>query len=344
MKKINTLFIQFLIVLGLLVLIESLFWLYNKYDSKEQPFLVDIPLVLAKNHQQLAGYGYRLVDPLLGWGLTKDAVHGKAVSMEHNTVVVNSELECDSPLVIWITGASTSDIILNNENWPNLLVNMLKDSGYCCKVYVAATGGYNSGQEVLKTLRDAAELKVDIFLSYSGANEHLSPGYVSRQEKTIYRDAVLGIKPVPYLPNTVFVLRNLLSKNKYQLELNHTSESSPGDFWAYNMRCLHALAQMHQAPFIGLLQPVAGTSAYRQNNIPFKANNYISKNRDIYPQFKTFADTITYMEDLTAIFDTVQGDVYLDDCHINKAYQPIVGRAVYRAILPYLETAVKQKR
>lgn len=344
MKKINTLFIQFLIVLGLLVVTESLFWLYNRCCAKTQPFLVDLSLVLAKNHQQLAGYGYRLVDPLLGWGLTKDAVHGKGVSMEHNTVVVNSGLKCDSPFVIWITGASTSDIILNNENWPNLLVHMLKDSGYCCKIYVAATGGYNSGQEVLKTLRDAAELKVDIFLSYSGANEHLSPGYVSRQEKTLYRDAVLGTKPVPYLPNTVFVLRNLLSQRRYQLELNHTSESSPGDFWAYNMTCMQALAHMHQAPFIGILQPVAGTSAYTQNNIPFKANNYISKNQDIYPRFKAFADTTSYMVNLTAIFDTVRGDVYLDDCHINKAYQPMVARAVYGAISPYLATTLKQKR
>jgi len=332
LKKVKLFGIQLIILLLLLIFIEGVFFLLNKSRGVQQPLLINIKLLFQKDHRQLAGYGYRLIDPLLGWGLTDDAITEVGYKQVQNTVLIETEKDCELPLRIWITGGSTSDIVLNKENWPLLFLRLLEEKGYCAEIYVAATGGYSSGQELLKTIRDGISLNPDIHISYSGANEHVSPRYTSRQEQSFYYRAIDGKKPSALLPNTVFALNTFVFKGKDKLELLVESDFPPDRYWINNMNYMKALAIAGNYNFEGILQPLLGTSSYSQKEIESKHRLYVNKNQAIYPAMKSHADTTSYLHNLTAIFDTIHGMVYKDDCHIEAEYQKIVAKAIFDII------------
>ena len=89
----------FLILLG----IESLSFIILKLKSKEKSFLFQ-RIIDNDGFKE-----YKIIDPLLGWAISKEDVVDKELNVEHNCVVLNSIDSDSSPLKIYISGGSTSD-------------------------------------------------------------------------------------------------------------------------------------------------------------------------------------------------------------------------------------------
>ena len=71
-----------------------------------------------------------------------------------------------------ITGGSTTDDTFSNQkSWPSFLSKILKERKLSHVIYNGGIVGYNSSQELLKTIRDINILKPHIVISYSGIND-----------------------------------------------------------------------------------------------------------------------------------------------------------------------------
>lgn len=314
------------IVVALLLAGETMAYYYLQRQQAAEPFLINTKNFRQKNHQELKGFGYTRVDPLLGWGYTPAATKRLNQITQSNCLVLPALVNNKKPLRVLITGGSTSDVGLKPANWPTHLQRLLADSGICATLYIGAVGGYSSGQEVLKTMRDGVGLRPDVHISYSGANEYISPTYVSRQENTFYRKAFAGKSSGWLLPNLLTAVRGIAADG---LELYEEPHKTPEEFWISNMRLLQGIAAANGYQFIGVLQPLLGTANYRQPEIAQQHSLYVRANQDFYPTLKKHADTTAYLHNWTAVFDTATGPVFVDDCHLADPYQSTIARQVY---------------
>ena len=329
MRKVKTYLGILGIVLALLLALEAIAYAYLSAKNKGQPFLINTILLQQKYHQELKGFGYALVDPLLGWGYTAEALERLHLTTEGNCLVLPSLLHQATPLRVLITGGSTTDVGLKASNWPTELQRMLADSGVCATLYIGAVGGYSSGQEVLKVIRDGVGLQPDVHISYSGANEFISPAYVSRQEQTFYRQAFGGTSYRWLMPNLMAVMRSGGSSATVGLELYEEPKKDPADNWVKNMRLLHVIATANHYVFVGILQPLLATAQYHQPEVEQRNERYVKANQAFYPMLKNHADTTVYLRNWTAVFDTATGSVFVDDCHLTDSYQSTIARQVY---------------
>ena len=319
------------LTLVVLILIESMSFVINKRNNQAKPFLVDFKLakLKSKNHAELGRHGYFLVDPLLGWGITDYNLKQQQYDSQYNCVYLKSPLSCPQAFNILITGGSTSDVFLNPNNWPTFLVDILADKNICADIYIGAVGGYSSGQEALKLIRDGQKIDLDLHISYSGANEYNSPNYVSRQERSLYLNIFDGVHSYGVFPNTLNLLKH---KNEQKLELYDEEIKDPGEFWLKNMQIMHAINLSNETKFVGILQPVLGVNNEHQQNIINLHAAYVDQNKSFYPQLVNQLDTISYLKDLSYLFDDSQEEVFLDDCHLNDRFQESIAYEIFTII------------
>ncbi|MEZ4979056.1 MAG: hypothetical protein R2772_07140, partial [Chitinophagales bacterium] len=313
----------------LLLVIETISLVLNRSNKIVLPFAINKALIQTKQKtiSQVQGYGYLLVDPLLGWGLTESKIKEAGFESSHNTVFLPSNLLCNKPLKILITGGSTSDVVLNPENWPIKFRDLLEEKGICADIYVAAIGGYSSGQELLKTIRDGSEIQPDIHISYSGANEFISPNYISRQENSFYLKAFNSSARSSILPNTLFLIGDVLStKEKPFLFLEE--QNSPAAFWLKNMSIMRALSVEKGYIFIGIVQPILGLDENSQKALVEENEVYVNNNLSFYPIIIQHADTTDYLRNLSNLFTNRNETIFIDDCHLENVYQKEVAEAI----------------
>jgi len=332
----NKLATQLLMFFFLCVLLESVSWFLMRKKKDDLGFLIRLKNEKKMPQNNYDEVGLDKVDPLLGWSWSNQSFLSKGYDTSHNCLALYSKCALPiKPVKIFITGGSTSDITLKSPNWVNELQSLLKANNINAIIYCGAVCGYNSGQELLKLLRDGMMIEPDIHISYSGANDFASNvGYVSDYEKNIYNSFFEQKNISPLLPNTIYMLRLLLPQKKTILSFENTSPPRSDSFWYNNMLAMGGIATKKNYAFMGILQPVLGMGHYRQHNaeavldsgrIGRKANY-----GEYYPKAKQHiaSDTLHFF-DFTHIFDTVRGEVFVDFCHIDDDYQKTVAENVF---------------
>ena len=296
-------------------------------------------------YAELHGVGFDQIDPLTGWYMSDSLLHSKAFHTESRAIVMQTRYQEDKPLLIYLSGGSTTDPAVVPENWPQHLVTLLDSAHVCAKVVIGAVGGYNSGQELLRYMSRDFTLHPDIFISYSGANEW-QPSYVSLMEQGLYNEA--AHPHYRLMPNTITYIR-------WKMHVTHTGidlkvidyfdslkpayyapdpaaySSFVSGFWLRNMLAMHAIAASEGHAFIGILQPVQGGSSYTQHNDRSYAEDLIKDYKRYYPGLRTVArDHTDFLADFTTMFDDVKDQVYYDDCHIKKeVYEKMIARKIF---------------
>lgn len=325
----------FVILLTILVLILFEFFAQCslKSSSLHYPLFYNqnsmtIPFLWEGKHK-----AYNNIDPLLGWGIHSAQITKHNYSTSNNCIVLETDPYNSSKLSIYISGGSTSDLMYDHENWPKYLLSILKQNNISAKLYVAAVGGYNSGQELLKTIRDIDLIKPDIHISYSGANETEFPSYTSPYEKTFFESSLK--KKRTFLPNTIEVLTQMLGTSNNRIELSGVKLWKPHQFWEKNMSIMHQLSLLNNTSFVSILQPVKGQNSNLQafEKYDEKTFHLVEDNKKFYPFAITLAKTQPYIHDFTQVFNDEATDVFSDDCHIAQIkHQEMIANAVFGLI------------
>jgi hypothetical protein len=327
---------QLLIALAILLLAEGVAYLLLERKGIAFPFLLQ-PQGLIEKPQDLFGIGYDEVDPLLGWGMSKNGFNERGYTVAHTMPVLVSDSSCNGDTIsILITGGSTADLVFEKESWPIDLVRMLRDSGMCAKVYVGAVGAYSSGQEVLKLLRDGLMCRPDIHISYSGANEMYSPSFVSSYEMDVFK-RIMETRSTVLFPNLAYVIRRKIGMVS-RLRVHHSTPADAATFWMDNMQTMYAVAEQRGYRFIGVLQPVLGIGKTDQPKEMDEWADMIGDYRTFYPIAIDHSLRQPYLVNLTGMFDTVSGPVYVDDCHLRPEKQPIVASEILKLILQHIDS------
>ncbi len=332
MKKKYILF-QIGLVCILCFLIETTSFFILRSQHQNVGFLFNLNGLNDVN--TVKGFGFNEIDPLCGWAMSNKSIESMGYETQQNCEVLRSNGDFPKvPLKLFITGGSTSDIALHKENWPNQLRQLFMKNKINAIIYAGGVGGYSSGQELLKLLRDGLQLQPDIHISYSGANESADGGYVSKYEYSFYETAYKESFTTVILPSTIFLIKKTLNLSYYDVSVKKVQPMNTFYFWKQNMSTMSSIAQKSGYHFVGILQPVLGIGNYKQaNEKEIDPGNYRKDYQSYFPIAKRFIlnkDSSLY--DFTNIFDTVKGNVFVDDCHVNEPYQPLIAAKVYNAL------------
>ncbi len=302
---------------------------YLQCSNRQLPFLIthrDFNY-FTKYYRQ---FSFNEVDPLLGWARSTNSIVADGYIVKNNCVFLNKS---DSGIIIFITGGSTSDVVLNRQNWPTHLQRLLTENNISATLVVGAVGGYNSGQELLKTIRDGANCHPFVHVSYSGANDVEYSGYVSPYEYSAFKEMINGGSVPPYLANTITVARNLLAQAPGQLYLKENEPEQPLVYFSRNMNMMHALSVGLNYRFIGILQPVINSGIYKQPETEAANDFHAPLYKKYYPGLKAYAANTPFMVSFTNLFDTCSGPVFVDDCHVQDEYQNLIAIKVFEELL-----------
>jgi len=317
-------------VLSIILVMETVFYFMTPKQYKDIGYLINIHRATTKVVPP--GFGFDEVDPLLGYSKTKSTLQAQGFNVVSNCVLLSTTDDTTGMINILITGGSTSDLSLYPNNWPVKLCAILKEHGIKAKLYCAGVGGYNSGQELLKLIRDGLETGPWVHISYSGANEFFDPSYVSTYEQVFYETEFNKGPGSLLLPNTVLFMRDLLKLKQQVVTLRQNPPAPIVKFWEKNMRLMHGISTENNYRFVGFLQPVMGSGKFHQQIRGHDES--IAQYRKLYPELRKAAgEHPDFLVDLTTIFDTCKGNVFMDNCHINDPYQEIVAQNIFTGLV-----------
>lgn len=323
---------SFLIVLVLLLALEGGAWFYLAQQHQSYPYFIRWMGGTEIADAQQIGFGE--IHPLWGWNSTETALRKKGFATDNNLVVfTHKRQDTLTPLRIFITGGSTSDVFLDSACWPAQLHQLLRLNDQPHIIFAAGVGGFNSAQEYLRLIEIGLDLHPDYHISYSGANETGDFGFVTEYEYDFYRQSLAAAQTTFLLPNLIYVLRQQLFDDQ-PLQLSPPPTHETAQRFKKNLRLMQGAAQTFGHRHIGILQPLNGVGKFRQANTSTMSLEYLADYNKYYPAMKTFiANHPNEFLDFTALFDTLQEQVYYDDCHILPKFQRLVAQEVYKHLL-----------
>lgn len=324
-------------IVGILLIVETLSLLYLKKNSfKTESFFIHLNPYKNDGFKRLTNFEFDIIDPLVGWKMSNESLNKKGFEVKNDLIILKTNNNsCESKQSILITGGSTSDIGLHKHNWPIFLSEIFKEKNHCVDIYIGAVGGYNSGQELLLLISKLKDIKPNVIISYSGANEGLFPSYVSEYEYGFFKN--FTTEKLKLLPNFKKLWKMKTNENEsLNLKLATAEKRLPHKFWLENMKYMNSLALGANSKFIGILQPVYNYSGrdIQESDIENHAyNEYLYSYSKFYPYCKeeTFNYSFTY--DFTNVFTGIAEDPFEDDCHLKEDYQHIIADTIYQLLL-----------
>jgi len=195
------------------------------------------------------------------------------------------------------------------KSWPEYLQNKCKE----VVIYNGGIQGYDSARECLKLLRDVAQLKPDLVISYSGNNDW----YMVKKERFPFtRPNVAGYS------------------DKACCGVPCDDERS--NFWLRMQQYMKAISEVNGSKFLSILQPGMSTKE-EVNGVEKVLRTVWGSNK--YPEFvkeiKENMHLYDWMYDLTDAFDDVKEAVYRDGCHLNDLGNQIIADKIYDIINDY---------
>ncbi len=311
-------------VLSILLILEGVALFKLQPDGISSPYVFNIQKL--KERKNL--YIFEEADPLLGWRIADGDVQKDSQLREENHLIfyTNKPTDCDSTIKILITGGSTSDVTYYSKNWPYFLHKILLEQHLCYEICNGAVSGYNTGQELFKLLRDGMDYQPDIHISFSGAND-MNPVYDYHNESPE--------KEYTLFPN----LMKWIERGKQRSHENKDTlkQKNASDYWWANMTTMKSIAHEYQYKFIGILQPVAGMSQHILSDSFRTTIQYeIERYNSYYPQLQERLSPQDKLLDFTALFDSIENQVFIDDCHIkDTTYQKMIAKEIAELIIAY---------
>lgn len=247
-------------------------------------------------------------------------------------VVYGNERKEDYKIVI--LGNSTTDGTLYSfKSWPQLLYEKIEEN---ITVYNGGTYAYNSGQEVIKLMRDALLLNPNMIIVYDGfcdmycMDEYpYSAGYLRKIFKCVSKgiEAPGGVYPEEI---TDIVCSGIASRRKRF------------DNWLSNIRTMFAVARERNICFFSFCQP---TLSSKRGKTVREKNMLLSARSDqidfqVNQSFRQYIERApcvpAYIQDLSDIFDN-KPDIYMDICHVCEEGNRIISNKIMEAILPAIK-------
>lgn len=215
---------------------------------------------------------------------------------------------------IGILGGSTSDpAYFAEKSWAEHLIEIADAAEIPIKIYNGAVRGYSVSLELVKFIRDMAQLNLDFLISVSGINEQpcATPEnpFVTRYQKIIFEN-VAAARPKNFrrhMDNSVF----------YGAGIENLAQH-----WISAERMLHAIAEDFGTKFYAILQPGLLTRAkFSAFDLEVLEHWFDEKKIARYDVLKNIRDELRKMDfpwlkDFTWIFDKYSAPVYFDGCHL----------------------------
>jgi len=324
---------QILIALFLLTIIETISFLQLNKRGRHFPFLINFHH--SKEIEDSKEIGFDEINPFWGWNMSDDVLQKNGYNSKNAVISLSTNNPSDSTLRIFITGGSTSDIVLDKNNWPILLHRLLSKKNIPHTIYVAAVGGFNSAQEYLRLIEQGLELKPHFYISYSGANEARDFGFITEYENDFYIQSLDRSETSFFLPNTIYFIKTFLLDKKPSLSLAPLPKLKTAERFQKNTKLMYAASKQFGFKYIGILQPLNGIANYRPPEPQSFDTTYLMDYRKYYPSMQKFSkENPEILYDLTSIFDSSSGYIYIDDCHLNQIGNQIVAEEMFKLIKP----------
>ena len=340
----KVLLVNLLIVLFLLGIVEAGAYFFVQEKDK------DIHSEDSDYQAQLKHF--EVYDPLLGWTYGPEAAELRQLDYHKGYILYGHDnmAEPDAIRVV-VFGGSTSDSTLDPSPWVADFYEELKVEFGKVILFNGAVGGYNSHQELLKTIRDMHFLLPDLVISYNGANE-IAKGdqfqpFVSEYELEISKKLVRSSQIS--FPYTLSAARILKGQNFLGLKgpfLGPPNFLSKHKQWVSNLSLMKAVAKQNGSMYHAFLQPVLGLGKYqpseRENEILGREWTAIHNPGFYIP---AIAETKKYefMTDMTEALDGLK-EVYFDDCHLKPYGNKVIADQVSKLIIATYGKALKDKQ
>lgn len=265
--------------------------------------------------------------PILGWSQDTERLTESGVEVQGNWVRYPSSIESKDTLVIAVIGGSTTDNVLNPDNWPLKLQRLLNEKGIAVDVYNGAVAGYGSRQELTLAKNYLSHILPDILISYSGVNECIN--YSRLNNEIVFPPNGAKFKVLPNLFKLI---------SKMQIHGNRDSKvqcfSDLGDDlavqWMLNMNELHEISERQQVHFISILQPSVVTLNPRKTE--FEKEIFVPDHYEpFYVNVKEHMLKYDFIHDLSNAFDTI-ANPYSDDCHVSAKGNEIIAIGVIKIL------------
>ncbi|MDE7131967.1 MAG: hypothetical protein K2O65_09250 [Lachnospiraceae bacterium] len=241
--------------------------------------------------------------------------------------------EHNSEYKIAVLGGSTTDGNLYPfKSWPEFLYE--KWNSPALTVYNAGVAGYNSGQELIKLIRDIINLNPDMIIVYDGYNDTMVKSgdlFAFQYSKEIYEFAHRNIEEAwmlqmrSYGNDTVDKMRDI---------------KICVDTWLQNITLMKAIADAKGIQFYAFVQPMLDSKNNRdkkEESLLLSGVDLVEQNAAIASAFrKEVADRelekeYSYIYDLSDIFDNVY-NVYLDEIHVNEKGNSIIADKIFEIV------------
>lgn len=223
---------------------------------------------------------------------------------------------------IAVLGDSTTDgMFYSFKSWPQLLYEALDEENIT--LYNCGVGGYTSGQELIKLIRDVLPLKPDMIIVYNG-----------------YQELNVDFRyPLcfPYAKKIYDFARTYMETTHVEYKQNVYKGKEAGlsrfDVWLNNIRNMHAIAVEYNIKFLCFCQPILsckeGKTTEEKNMLLSMPSTLIDLFMKEYfrKNFVQRKDIPHYIYDFTGIFDNIN-NVYMDVCHVNEEGNRIIAQKV----------------
>lgn len=242
-------------------------------------------------------------------------------------------------LTIVTYGNSTSDPTMGSvKSWSEQLYESLSKNESVV-VHAGAIGGYNTGQELFKFIRDNKNLKPDIVITFDGYNDVFYQTMLSNHPylHKYYNKCFKYWGSYDPMAPDMLDMRNVK-------DITHGMEYSGSDvdYWLSNIRMIHAISNEFGIRHYAFLQPmILSGKAIIDESIQqiYKLyrelrddNEKLAKRIPIFvKEVQERLDEYPYITDCTNIFDGLE-NTYMDHCHYTEYGHSLIEKRIEETI------------
>lgn len=236
--------------------------------------------------------------------------------------------------VILLGGSTTDETLFSQKSWGDYLYELNNKIG----ILNGGVAGYNSSDEIIKLARDVLLLKPDLVIVYDGVNECCYPE--TKEFYSIYRSHVFKYVAESIIDRKKWPEKFGGDREKPQISLVNGVEmkTDPFDRWYRHIRIMDSMMREFNIRGYFFLQPYLSS----KKDITFSERvftiiddyDWDKKIMDrLYRGFKEELDEkYNNIYCLSNIFDSEQGDIYIDHLHVNERGNWIIANEIFKRI------------
>lgn len=259
----------------------------------------------------------------------------------------------DSKYKIMTLGGSTTDATCSGlRSWSELLYNKIKDIYPDISVWCGGMGGFVSGMELFKLIRDGICINPSMIISYSGFNDiyHDYINILAPRDRMAYGYQVDILEKA--LKNGIIYSYNPKIKVSKVIS-GDNSAWNIAERWIENERMMKAVCEVNNIVFRSYFQPCRiYEEAIKEEPVDKDILEHYGRLKlrhdvieDIHMFFfqwygiikeKLKEEKNSFITDLSNIF-IHESNIYTDECHVYEKGNRIICNRIYKDIVTYLD-------